>query len=50
MKTKEDKINIVTFGCAKNIVDSQMILTQLKGNNFDVYHENNDNKQCYSYN
>ena len=43
MKTKEDKINIVTLGCAKNIVDSQMILTQLKGNNFDAYHENNDN-------
>ena len=42
MKTKEDKINIVTLGCAKNIVDSQMILTQLKGNNFDAYHENND--------
>ena len=43
MKTKEDKINIVTLGCAKNIVDSQMILTQLKGNNFYAYHENNDN-------
>ena len=43
MKTKEDKINIVTLGCAKNIVDSQMILTQLKGNDFDAYHENNDN-------
>ena len=42
MKTKEDKINIVTLGCAKNIVDSQMILTQLKGNNFDAYHETND--------
>ena len=39
MKTKEEKINIVTLGCAKNIVDSQMLLTQLKGNNFDAYHE-----------
>ena len=42
MKTKEEKINIVTLGCAKNIVDSQVLLTQLKGNNFDVYHEKND--------
>ena len=42
MKTKEDKINIVTLGCAKNIVDSQVLLTQLKGNNFDAYHETND--------
>ena len=43
MKTKEDKINIVTLGCAKNIVDSQILLTQLRGNDFDAYHENNDN-------
>ena len=42
MKTKEEKINIVTLGCAKNIVDSQMLLTQLKGNNFDAYHEKKD--------
>jgi len=42
MKTKEEKINIVTLGCAKNIVDSQILLTQLKGNNFDAYHEEKD--------
>ena len=33
MQTKsKDKINIVTLGCAKNIVDSEVLLTQLKGN------------------
>lgn len=42
MKTKErtkDKVNIVTLGCAKNLVDSEVILTQLKGNQIDVEHE-----------
>lgn len=42
MKTKgtvTNKINIVTLGCSKNLVDSENIYTQLKGNNFDVEHE-----------
>ncbi|MFY0654520.1 MAG: 30S ribosomal protein S12 methylthiotransferase RimO [Cyclobacteriaceae bacterium] len=42
MKTKErtkDKVNIVTLGCAKNLVDSEVMLTQLKGNQIDVEHE-----------
>ena len=31
MQTKsKEKINIVTLGCAKNIVDSEVLLTQLK--------------------
>lgn len=42
MKTKglkKDKVNIVTLGCSKNLVDSEMILTQLKGNNINAHHE-----------
>lgn len=41
MKTKgnKNKINIVTLGCSKNIVDSEVMLGQLKGNQFDVSHE-----------
>src|SRR3954469_2827634 len=42
MKTKgikKNKVNIVTLGCSKNIVDSENILTQLKGNNIDASHE-----------
>ena len=42
MKTKgrkKDKVNIVTLGCSKNIVDSEVILTQLRGNNIDATHE-----------
>jgi ribosomal protein S12 methylthiotransferase len=38
-KTKKDKINIVTLGCSKNIVDSEVLMGQLKGNNMDVSHE-----------
>ncbi len=38
-KTKKDKVNIVTLGCSKNIVDSEVLMTQLKGNKIDVTHE-----------
>ena len=40
MKTKpKDKVNIVTQGCSKNLVDSEVMLTQLKGNQIDATHE-----------
>ncbi|MEM6524064.1 MAG: 30S ribosomal protein S12 methylthiotransferase RimO, partial [Bacteroidota bacterium] len=40
MKTKpRDKVNIVTLGCSKNLVDSEVMLTQLKGNQIDATHE-----------
>jgi ribosomal protein S12 methylthiotransferase len=42
MKTKgivKNKINIVTLGCSKNIVDSEVLYTQLKGNGMKVEHE-----------
>ena len=32
-------MNIVTLGCSKNLVDSEVILTQLKGNDIDTEHE-----------
>ncbi len=35
----KDKINIVTLGCSKNLVDSEVMLTQLKGNQLDATHE-----------
>jgi ribosomal protein S12 methylthiotransferase len=37
--TKKSKINIVTLGCSKNQVDSEVILTQLRGNGLDATHE-----------
>ena len=42
LKTKGDKkskINIVTLGCSKNQVDSEVLLTQLRGNGLDATHE-----------
>lgn len=42
MKTKtrhKEKVNIITMGCAKNLVDSEVILTQLRGNNIQATHE-----------
>ena len=42
MKTrgiKKTKVNIVTLGCSKNLVDSEVLLTQLRGNGIDVIHE-----------
>jgi ribosomal protein S12 methylthiotransferase len=45
MKTKgshKTKVNIVTLGCSKNLVDSENILTQLRGNDIDASHEAKD--------
>ncbi len=42
MKTKvspKPSINIVTLGCSKNLVDSEVLFTQLKGNGLEVTHE-----------
>ncbi|MCS6821688.1 MAG: 30S ribosomal protein S12 methylthiotransferase RimO [Microscillaceae bacterium] len=42
MKTKGNKkthVNIVTLGCSKNLVDSEVILTQLRGNGIQASHE-----------
>jgi ribosomal protein S12 methylthiotransferase len=32
-------VNIVTLGCSKNLVDSEVLLTQLRGNDIDAVHE-----------
>lgn len=45
MKTKgnkKTKINIVTLGCSKNLVDSEVLLTQLRGNGIDAVHESKE--------
>jgi ribosomal protein S12 methylthiotransferase len=42
LKTKtlnKDKVNVITLGCSKNLVDSENLITQLKGNAIDVEHE-----------
>lgn len=45
MKTKtlkKNKVNVVTLGCSKNIVDSEVLMGQLKANNFQVSHESTE--------
>lgn len=39
-KQKKDKVNIITLGCSKNIVDSEILLSQLKVNAIDAVHQN----------
>ena len=39
-KIGKNKINIITLGCSKNIVDSEMLSGQLRANDMDVVHEN----------
>jgi len=43
MKTRKstpDKVSIITLGCSKNLVDSEVISGQLRANDIDVVHEN----------
>ncbi|HMN88759.1 MAG TPA: 30S ribosomal protein S12 methylthiotransferase RimO [Saprospiraceae bacterium] len=45
MKTrtlKKDKVNVITLGCSKNLVDSENIITQLRGNAYEVVHDSNE--------
>ncbi len=45
MKTKtfrQDKINVITLGCSKNLVDSENLITQLRGNDYEVTHEKDE--------
>lgn len=46
MKTKQipKKINVITMGCSKNLVDSEHLMAQLKANNIQVMHEQ-DNEE-----
>lgn len=47
MKTKglkKDKVNLITLGCSKNLVDSEVMLTQLRGNGIEATHESVQDK------
>jgi len=42
MKTrslKQDKVNIITLGCSKNTVDSEVLLAQLHANDIPAFHQ-----------
>ena len=38
---KKDKVNIITLGCSKNLVDSEVLSGQLLANDINVVHESN---------
>ncbi len=45
MKTRtrrKNKVHVVTLGCSKNVVDSEVLMAQLKANQFDVEHDRTD--------
>ena len=42
MKTKtyrKEKVNVITLGCSKNLVDSENMITQLEANDYRVTHD-----------
>jgi ribosomal protein S12 methylthiotransferase len=39
-KLKQDKVNLITLGCSKNMVDSEVLSGQLNANGIHVAHEN----------
>ena len=42
MKTRTlrpNKVNVITLGCSKNLVDSENLITQLQANDYDVAHD-----------
>ena len=46
MKTKtlrKNKVNVITLGCSKNIFDSEVMMAQLKANQFEVAHDSEEN-------
>ena len=45
MKTKtkrEDKVQVITLGCSKNLVDSENLITQLEASDYQVTHDKHD--------
>ena len=40
---KQNRINVVTLGCSKNIYDSEVLMGQLKASGKEVVHEETGN-------
>lgn len=43
VKSTDEKINIITLGCSKNLVDSEVLMGQLKAGGKNVVHEEAEN-------
>lgn len=49
MRTKalykeKPRVNVITLGCSKNLVDSEVLMGQLRGNDIEVSHEDSHNR------
>lgn len=42
---KQNRINVVTLGCSKNVFDSEVLMGQLKANGMDAQHESPDESE-----
>ena len=40
--TRENRVNVITLGCSKNVVDSENLITQLRHNQYSVSHDSDD--------
>ena len=48
MKTRthrRNRVNVITLGCSKNVVDSENLITQLRANDYDVAHDSSRDAQ-----
>ncbi len=43
---KRKTINVVTLGCAKNLVDSEHIMAQLEAGGYDIINDSNDTQEA----
>lgn len=41
---KKQKVNIITLGCSKNLVDSEVLMGQL-GDHYDVVHDSEEKSE-----
>jgi ribosomal protein S12 methylthiotransferase len=39
---KKKRVNVITMGCSKNLVDSEVLLNQLERGKFEVFHDSNE--------
>jgi ribosomal protein S12 methylthiotransferase len=39
---EKKRVNVVTMGCSKNLVDSEVLLNQLEKGKFEVFHDSNE--------
>jgi len=37
--SKQKKVNVITLGCSKNLVDSEQLMRQLQNNDYDIMHD-----------